>query len=519
MAQAEGLICPACLSVYGSVRTLERHWADNHSTNTTRTSAFKKFFQSIAKTADETLNNEGPSSEREHVNTVVTDLKSMVKCDHWDRDGRVCHTCRRPLQTFKTVDHCRVCGKVFCNDHLGFTVRVNENAQLHTSGVEVLSCKGCYERFEEMTTEAGGVCRSLTRNFEKRRARKLGQMELETNKLLGRMRKLGTALNGAISDGQWAVGGSRRTAMTIEQNIVEWDTDNTSCSLCHSEFGFFGRHHHCRLCGRVVCTNNCSTLLTLNYLRKLQKKIGMKALKEKLHCSLKDYPVRACRRCNHLLDRRGQECDGRNAVPDPLLDLYDQWISKRADIELLMEEESVIRNRVYVSPEDAARAIELKTTVKQMLTVCDALGKRIATAPLPSTSSSSKRRGSTAKTQPCVQAMAIRTNVRRAIIQYMQRRLMDIQLFTTTASPNPPPKPKPDSNNKGSGSASRNSNNTLVNQFKTEAQLISAISAYAEQRHNLLDMLTKCESDEEYAILTRSLSEIDHELNRLGVTG
>ncbi|KAI0163545.1 putative A kinase anchor protein [Pestalotiopsis sp. NC0098] len=35
------------------------------------------------------------------------------------------------------------------------------------------------------------------------------------------------------------------------------DSEVTSCTICHSEFGLINRKHHCRKCGRVVC-NSCS---------------------------------------------------------------------------------------------------------------------------------------------------------------------------------------------------------------------------------------------------------------------
>ncbi|KNC69789.1 hypothetical protein SARC_17693, partial [Sphaeroforma arctica JP610] len=66
-------------------------------------------------------------------------------------------------------------------------VRVSENAALHPQGVEVESCKVCFEHFEEMMTGSGGIYRSLTQIFIKNREHKIGQLELETNKLLGRM--------------------------------------------------------------------------------------------------------------------------------------------------------------------------------------------------------------------------------------------------------------------------------------------------------------------------------------------
>ncbi|EGP90843.1 uncharacterized protein MYCGRDRAFT_31161, partial [Zymoseptoria tritici IPO323] len=36
----------------------------------------------------------------------------------------------------------------------------------------------------------------------------------------------------------------------------EWQPDGNvvSCPVCHTIFGLFTRKHHCRKCGRVVCS-------------------------------------------------------------------------------------------------------------------------------------------------------------------------------------------------------------------------------------------------------------------------
>ncbi|KNC78477.1 hypothetical protein SARC_09092 [Sphaeroforma arctica JP610] len=82
MAEAEGMICPVCLSQFGSVGSLERHWAEAHSTTPTQTSAFKNFFKTLTRTAEEAFDAtedailEDRDREKPQKQTLI-DLKSM----------------------------------------------------------------------------------------------------------------------------------------------------------------------------------------------------------------------------------------------------------------------------------------------------------------------------------------------------------------------------------------------------------------------------------------------------------
>lgn len=51
------------------------------------------------------------------------------------------------------------------------------------------------------------------------------------------------------------------------KNIIVWkkNEDSKCCSLCFSEFTFFKRISHCRLCGSSVC----SDCYLLSYVKKL----------------------------------------------------------------------------------------------------------------------------------------------------------------------------------------------------------------------------------------------------------
>jgi hypothetical protein len=54
-----------------------------------------------------------------------------------------------------------------------------------------------------------------------------------------------------------------------EQNIITWMEDSITsiCASCSKSFGLFGRKHHCRLDGLVICTQ-CSRFLSFSIARK-----------------------------------------------------------------------------------------------------------------------------------------------------------------------------------------------------------------------------------------------------------
>jgi hypothetical protein len=54
-----------------------------------------------------------------------------------------------------------------------------------------------------------------------------------------------------------------------EQNIVAWmeDSITSMCASCSKSFGLFGRKHHCRLDGRIIC-NPCSRFISFSNARR-----------------------------------------------------------------------------------------------------------------------------------------------------------------------------------------------------------------------------------------------------------
>lgn len=68
----------------------------------------------------------------------------------------------------------------------------------------------------------------------------------------------------------WSLAGSKPQTRALEQTVVTWEDDAkvVQCPFCQQQFSQYTfRRHHCRICGRVVCsdpTTGCSTEVALN---------------------------------------------------------------------------------------------------------------------------------------------------------------------------------------------------------------------------------------------------------------
>ena len=51
-----------------------------------------------------------------------------------------------------------------------------------------------------------------------------------------------------------AVGKHISIANSLQNSRPEWEENTSSCTLCDKSFGLFTRPHHCRNCGRCVCS-------------------------------------------------------------------------------------------------------------------------------------------------------------------------------------------------------------------------------------------------------------------------
>ncbi|KXS14184.1 hypothetical protein M427DRAFT_33366 [Gonapodya prolifera JEL478] len=113
-------------------------------------------------------------------------------------------------------------------------------------------------------SDSAGVTRSLTSLFASLRAPVANRVALETNKIERRVEKLAKAYISASipPDPVRRKLAAAASARSIEKSITPWQSDHEviACPFCRTPFTLSHRRHHCRLCGRVVCSlPSCSS--------------------------------------------------------------------------------------------------------------------------------------------------------------------------------------------------------------------------------------------------------------------
>lgn len=121
-----------------------------------------------------------------------------------------------------------------------------------------------------------GLERDHTSEFDKLRRKTVDQTLLEVSRLEKRLTKLTQLLTSPpeVTAGGagmlWQMSGIKSQRKALEQSVVTWEDDASAlrCPFCQQEFSSYTfRRHHCRLCGRVVCSDpstDCSKEIGLN---------------------------------------------------------------------------------------------------------------------------------------------------------------------------------------------------------------------------------------------------------------
>lgn len=127
-------------------------------------------------------------------------------------------------------------------------------------------CRRCFEGREGYFDS--NQERSRTKEFLKRRKRRVGPDAMESNKLLKRLdkiRSLHLYYKKGISNNDLEVYNSYGSLREAEKAIGQWEDDVhvIKCPFCKIHFGLISRRHHCRLCGKIAC-GTCSFMKHLD---------------------------------------------------------------------------------------------------------------------------------------------------------------------------------------------------------------------------------------------------------------
>jgi rabenosyn-5 len=237
--------------------------------------------------------NDSPVTQSPHVQnstrTATTepvrqpDPDEAVTRAHWQKSGYndLCTepSCGKRLGAVNGSVNCRKCGRLFCEDHTMYQMKLSRSAQHEpVRGFWCRVCETCYKS-REGYNDHNGITQDHTSSFMEMRRKIMDRKYLEISRLEKRLTKLTQLLANApedVTNGGTlmapvaTLAGQKNQRKILEQSIVTWEDDASivKCPFCQQEFGTWTfRRHHCRLCGKVVCADprtNCSSEVGLN---------------------------------------------------------------------------------------------------------------------------------------------------------------------------------------------------------------------------------------------------------------
>ncbi len=208
------------------------------------------------------------------------DPDDIITRSHWQRptgnDACCDPMCGKRLGSTNGQINCRHCGKLFCDEHTMYQMKLSRSA-FHepVRGLWYRVCETCYK------TRAGyndhtGLERNHFEYFKATRRKTVDKQYLETSRLETRLTRLTQILADPPPPDPkqrsiWSViAGDKDHIRALEQTVVSWEDDATilECPFCQQPFSQYAlRRHHCRTCGRVVCSDpatECSKEIALD---------------------------------------------------------------------------------------------------------------------------------------------------------------------------------------------------------------------------------------------------------------
>ncbi|KAM3081199.1 carboxypeptidase Y-deficient [Clarireedia jacksonii] len=306
-AASSKLLCPICNEEMMTLLQLNRHLDDNHQElpeveqdevkNWFNKQVLKaKKFQPLAvinqklKGLDVFESNDEPTALSPLPNVIPgnrastpepsrLDPDEVITRTHWQKSGfnDMCTEpiCGKRLGAVNGSVNCRKCGRLFCEDHTMYQMKLSRSAQHEpVRGMWCRVCETCYKS-REGYNDRNGYLRDHTNDFMAIRRKHVDKAYLEISRLEKRLTKLTQLLANPLEDTSGngtilSLAGQKNQRKILEQSVVTWEEDAKvqKCPFCQQEFGSWSfRRHHCRLCGRVVCSDprtGCSSEIGLN---------------------------------------------------------------------------------------------------------------------------------------------------------------------------------------------------------------------------------------------------------------
>ncbi|KAF7869893.1 hypothetical protein EAF04_004677 [Stromatinia cepivora] len=332
-ATGSKLLCPICSEEMMTLLQLNRHLDDNHQElpeleqdevkNWFDKQVIKaKKFQPLAvinqklKGLDVFESNDAPTSSNPIPNAlsgnrmstpepVRPDPDEVITRTHWQKSGfnDICTEpiCGKRLGAVNGSVNCRKCGRLFCEDHTMYQIKLSRSAQHEpVRGLWCRVCETCFKS-REGYNDHNGFFRDHTNDFMAMRRKHVDKAYLEISRLEKRLSKLTQLLanppEDMVSNGTLlSLAGQKNPRKILEQSVVTWEEDAKvpKCPFCQQEFGSWSfRRHHCRLCGRIVCSDprtGCSSEIGLNV-------TAITDVQSEKHTENVSLDIRMCRDC------------------------------------------------------------------------------------------------------------------------------------------------------------------------------------------------------------------------------
>ncbi|KAJ3126789.1 carboxypeptidase Y-deficient [Physocladia obscura] len=358
--------------------------------------------------------------------------------------------------------HCRKCGKVFCEEHVGLQMRLRPSDAIHDArdGVWCRVCLACFES-QDGYFDSGGVKRTRTATFLKARAAMADVVALEVNKLELRYEKLCAIYieNPPKPPSKKTLSRLRNSVMQsgpnyrdLEQSVVAWQDDGeaSSCPICSCTFSAIfnpmNRKHHCRLCGRVVCgLETClssielsptsptisigTTSKTARIPPKLVRSIGTVTPRSSIDgekfstTEIVVAEVKACTECRKLVFRRKNAIFERSYKPDVVI-LYEEYLSLKLNVEELLpkfnELVMILSSQKVIKMNDHNYLIASRhrKSLMDYFATIEKLGKRIKAIPAESP-----------------RHQKVQDNIQVSVIQFLQANMFTLSLMPKVTTP------------------------------------------------------------------------------------
>ena len=422
------LVCPICNEEMVTLLQLNRHLDDNHQNlEEVRQDEVKDWFKSQMVKAKRfqplaVLNQKFKGldifesnniSPRPLTPTIIEtspsstpspapDPDDVISKGHWQRKSAndFCSDpgCGRRLNATNGHVNCRKCGKLFCDEHTMYQIKLSRSAQHEPiRGMWCRVCETCYKS-RVGYNERHGAERNHTTDFELFRKTRLDKILLDVSRLEQRLSKLTQLLADpppeASASALWGLSPVRNQRKQLEQSIVAWEDDASisRCPFCQQEFTTYTfRRHHCRLCGRVVCSDpltECSkdVPLTVSRTQEMPSPHGMTS-------DAVAVDVRMCKDCRSTIFGRRDFIESQTHQPADLR-AYENLMQFERGIRLLEPKFHKLLQDLQ-DPEKAPSSIQLSDASKIRKRMMDSFTQYHVAArrlrDLPTTSPTQKR--------------------------------------------------------------------------------------------------------------------------------